>query len=145
VSSSLASTRGHGSVTVSYDPVDDRCPPVVQPGGGVVTGPTVGSTDLRVSVSLSRSSTLTVTAHWTTLFVPGAPVSSSGPQAPITDYVPASGTVTFAAGQTSAEVHIAVTGSSSPSEYVVVSFTDPTNADMGGFWGLGFGLIQAPS
>ena len=145
VSSSLASTHGHGSATVSYDPVDDRCPPVVQPGGGVVTAPTSGSADLGVSVSLSRSSTLTVTAHWTTLFVPGAPDSPSGPQAPTSDYVAASGTVTFAPGQTTAEVHISVTGGSSPSEYLVVSFTDPTNAEMGGFWGLGFGLIQAPS
>ncbi|MGZ4728598.1 MAG: hypothetical protein ACXWB2_12825 [Acidimicrobiales bacterium] len=28
-----------------------------------------------------------------------------------------------------------------PDEYVVVSFHHPTNATMGGFWGLGFGVI----
>ena len=142
VSSSVSSGFGDGSATVSYDPDADRCPPTVVPGGGVVTAPTSGSTDLSVSVTLSRSSSVPVTAHWSTLFVPGALDSAFGPQAPVSDYVPVSGTVTFAPGDTTASIHIAVTGgSSSPAEYVIVSFTAPTNAQMGGFWGLGFGFI----
>jgi hypothetical protein len=28
-----------------------------------------------------------------------------------------------------------------PDEYVVLSFLHPTNATMGGYWGLGFGVI----
>ena len=62
---------------------------------------------------------------------------------PGTDYTPASGTVTFAPGQTSKTVTIQVDGDTlvEPDEYVIVSFHDPTNAVMGGFYGLGFGLI----
>jgi hypothetical protein len=30
-------------------------------------------------------------------------------------------------------------------EYIVVSFTHPVNADMGGFYGLGFVTILAPT
>ena len=36
-----------------------------------------------------------------------------------------------------------MTGNSTGQEqYVVVSFSGPTNAQLGGFWGLGFGLID---
>ena len=51
--------------------------------------------------------------------------------------------MTFAPGQTTAHVHIPVLGRqlTGPDEYLVVSFHDPTNATMGGFWGLGFGII----
>ena len=80
VSSSVSSGFGDGSATVSYDPDADRCPPTVVPGGGVVTAPTSGSTDLSVSVTLSRSSSVPATAHWSTLFVPGAPGSAFGPR-----------------------------------------------------------------
>ena len=114
----------------------------VLPGGGVVTAPTSGTADLAVSVTLSNPSSVPVSVHWTTLFVPGAPDSSYGPQAPISDYTPVSGTVTFNPGDTSAVVHVPVTGGTlTPAEYVVISFTAPTNARMGGFWGLGFGFI----
>ncbi len=86
---------------------------------------------------------LTATAHRGTLG-DAAANGYLGPQAPITDYTASSGTVTFAPGATTTTVHIPVThGSSSPDEYVVVSFNAPTNARMGGFWGLGFGVIVA--
>jgi hypothetical protein len=144
VSASLASSRGDGTVTVSYDPVADACPPVVLPGVGHATAPSSGTAGLAVPLTLSRASTSTVTVAWTTLVVPGAPVSPDGPQAAAGDYVASSGVVTIAAGDTTAEVHIPVTGDSSPgSEYVVVSFHSPTGAVMGGTWGLGFGIITA--
>ena len=74
-----------------------------------------------------------VTVHWTTLHVDGL----SG-EAPVGDYGAASGTVTFAPGQTMASVPITVLGNSTGAdELIVVSFTNPTNAVMGGFWGLG--------
>jgi len=76
-------------------------------GQGSVAEGDVGTTALTVPVTLSNPSTLPVTVQWTTLFVPGAP----GDQAdPATDYKPASGSVTFAPGQTSASVTVQVAG-----------------------------------
>jgi len=115
--------------------------PTVVPGSARVTAPTSGTTELDVPVTLSAPSTQTVTMAWTTLSVAGAPAG----QAPTSDYVAASGTVTFTPGQTTASVRITVTGNSlGVDEYLVVSFTSPANAFMGGFWGLGFGGIDPP-
>jgi hypothetical protein len=99
-----------------------------------------GTTTVAVPVHLSEPSPLTVTVPWSTLFVPGAP---AGQADPATDYVAASGTVTFLPGQTDATVSVVVNGDTltEPDEYIVVSFNHPTNAVMGGFWGLGFGII----
>ena len=83
----------------------------VVPGSGIVAAPTSGTADLAVSVTLTNPSTVAITVQWTTLFVPGNPTDPwLGPQAPTSDYVASSGTVTFAPGQTTAEVHIPVTG-----------------------------------
>ncbi len=145
VGSQLASAPGNGTVTISYDPTADACPTVL-PGAGIVTAPTSGTADLAVSVSLSKPSPLPVTVNWTTRFAPGAPDGGYiGPQAPITDYVPSNGTITFAPGDTTAIVHIPVTHCSSTVgvEYVIVSFLAQTNARNGGFYGLGFGVILA--
>ncbi|MGZ4705307.1 MAG: right-handed parallel beta-helix repeat-containing protein [Acidimicrobiales bacterium] len=114
--------------------------PRVLPGVGTVVEGDAGPTTMLVPVTLSVPSDQTVTADWSTLAVPGA----DGDQADgSTDYVPASGTVTFQPGQTTATVSVVVTGDGlvEPDEYVVVSFRRPTNATMGGFWGLGFGVI----
>jgi hypothetical protein len=143
VTSALSLTAGDGRVTIAYDSVSDLCTAVL-PGSGIVTAPTTGTADLAVSVTLSTPSALTVTVHWATEFIPGAPANPwLGPQAPVSDYTPSSGTVTFAPGITSATVHIPVLGDSSsgPDEFMAVSFTDPTNAKMGGFGGLAFGII----
>jgi chitinase len=114
----------------------------VLPGTGTVTAPSSGTSDLIVPVTLSNPSTLPITVQWTTLVVADAPVTSDGPQAPTSDYTPSSSTVTFAPGDTTAEIHIPVTADTfTPGEYVVVSFNHPSNAKMGGYWGLGFGLI----
>ena len=119
-------------------------PPHVVPGGGTVAAPASGTADLAVAVTLSAPSNRTVTAKWTTLHVPGAAANPVlGPQAPLADYTASSGTVTFAPGQTTGVVHIPVISDSSPGpdEYVLVSFSNATNASVGGFWGLGFGVI----
>ena len=51
----------------------------------------------------------------------------------------ASGTVTFAPGQTSQTVAVSVKGDTlnEANEQFLVSFTSPTNATIGGFYGLG--------
>jgi hypothetical protein len=148
VSSGLAAQSGDGSVTVSYDTNVDSCTTVL-PGNGIVAAPATGTADLAVSVSLAAPSTSTVTVAWNTLFVPGQPTDPwLGPEALVTDYTPSTGTVTFTPGQTSALIHIPVLADSrpeSPDEYLIVSFHDPTHAHLGGFWGLGFGVITPVS
>jgi hypothetical protein len=115
-------------------------PPRVVPGVGSVREGDVGTASLFVPVTLSAAGSTTVTVQWNTVQVTGAP----GHQAdPASDYTPSSGTVTFAAGETAKNVTIPISGDTDPEpdEYIVVSFHDPTNATMGGFWGLGFGVI----
>jgi len=114
--------------------------PTVVPGVGTVVEGDTGTTTVAVPVTLSAPSDQTVTARWTTLAVSGAPGDQGDA---ITDYVPVSGTVTFEPGQTTATAVITVVGDArpEPDEYVVVSFAQPTNARMGGFWGLGFAVI----
>jgi hypothetical protein len=114
--------------------------PVITPGVGSTVEGDAGSTTVDVPVVLSEPTTTTVTAQWTTLFAPGAP---AGQADPTTDYTPVSGTVTFAPGETSQTATVTVSGDTDlePDEYIVVSFHDPTDAKMGGFWGLGFGGI----
>lgn len=119
--------------------------PLVLPGGASVAEGATGVTTLDVPVTLSQPRVVAVTVEWTTLHVPGAPDDTVlGRQSdPTDDYLPASGTVTFAPGQTTATVTLSVNGDLivEDDEYVVVSFHDPTNARMGGFWGLGFAVI----
>ena len=51
--------------------------------------------------------------------------------------------MTFAPGETAKTVTISVNGDTDvePNEWITVSFKHPTNAKMGGFYGLGFGVI----
>ncbi len=108
--------------------------PTVLPGVGWVVEGNSGTTALQVPVTLSNTSAQTITAQWNTLYVSGAPDNQADPA---TDYTPASGTVIFTPGQTTASVTILVNGDTlvEPDEYIVVSFHDPTNANMGGYWG----------
>ena len=113
---------------------------LIVPSGASIAEGNSGTTNLQVPVTLNKPSTQTITAQWTTEFVPNAP---AGQADPATDYTPANGIVTFAPGQTSNTVTISVKGDTlvEPDEYIVVSFSNPTNAKVGGFWGLGFGVI----
>jgi hypothetical protein len=114
--------------------------PIVLPGIGSVVEGNSGTVSLHVPVSLDAPSTKTVTVPWTTKFAPGA---LPGQAEPPSDFTAATGTVTFAPGQTTSSVTISVNGDTTiePNEWLVVSFKNPTNARMGGYWGLGFGEI----
>ena len=59
------------------------------------------------------------------------------------DFVAASGTLTFAAGQTEATVNIATTTDDldEPDEDLVLVLSDPVGAVIGGWLGLGLGTI----
>ncbi len=130
-----------GSVrTVAYPGSATEPLPVVVPGQSSVMAPTSGTVELRVPVALSSASDRTVTVRWRTLLAEDAELE----QAPHADYVAASGRVTFAPGEVDATVAITVIGNSTGrDEAVLVSFTDPTNAVVGGTWGLGVGTITA--
>jgi hypothetical protein len=114
--------------------------PRVVPSSTTQAEDDAGTTVIEVPVALSHPTTQTVTVQWNTVQVADdRPVWAD----PVTDYAPAGGTVTFAAGQMTAVVLIPVNGDTTvePDEYIVVSFHDATNATMGGFWGLGIGVI----
>lgn len=116
--------------------IEDDDQPAVLPGTTSVVEGDSGTTLAQVPLTLSNASDLPVTVPWTTLHVPGGPTGQADPSS---DYHPASGTVTFAPGQTSATVTVEISGDTiaEPDEYLVVSFHDPINAKMGGIWGLG--------
>ena len=113
--------------------VDDDPLPVITPGVGSVTE---GSTTVQmaVPVTLSAPSGRTVTVAWQTLAASASPPG---------DFTSASGTVTFAPGETLKTVPVTVHGDlvPEPDEGFLISFTNPANATVGGFYGLGFGLI----
>ena len=104
--------------------------PSVVPGAVSVVEGNSGAKTVLVPVSLSAVSGQTVTASWSTV--------NSSAVAP-GDYVTGSGTVTFAPGQTSQTVAVSVKGDTvnEANEGFFVSFSNPTNATIGGFYGLG--------
>lgn len=113
--------------------------PVVLPGGGKTAEGDSGARTINIGVRLSAPSAQTVTAQWTTLQLPGGTYADGA-----TDYVPASGVVTFAPGETTKTVPVVVNGDTldEPDETVWVAWHSPTNAVIGGFYGLGYGKIR---
>src|SRR5439155_1607992 len=113
---------------------DDDQPPSIVPGQASIVEGNTGTELLQIPVSLSAPSGQTVTASWKTLndtaVAPG-------------DFTAASGTVTFAPGQTTKTVAVTIQGDTldEQNERLLVSFTNPVNATIGGFYGLGFGTI----
>ena len=84
--------------------IDDD-PPTIQPGWvGTFEGQS-GSHVVDVPVTLSIPSATPVTVHWTTVDTGAAGVATAG-----VDYTAASGTITFAPGETSQTVPITVFG-----------------------------------
>jgi virginiamycin B lyase len=117
---------------------DDRS--TVVPGGATVIEGNSGTSQLQVPVTLSARSTVPVTVQWNTVFLnAGSAIEAD----PASDYTPAGGTVSFAPGETTSSVTITVNGDTlvEPDEWIVVSFHDATNAKIGGFYGLDFGVI----
>lgn len=126
---------------LGFGVIDDDDAPIVVPGGAAVVEGDAGDRELLVPVSLTEPSDQTVTVEWATVFGPG--VLPPAPADPVADFDAAGGTVTFAPGQTEATVSVTVHGDTlvEPDEWVVIAFGNATNARIGGFWGLGFGVI----
>jgi hypothetical protein len=124
--------------------VDDDPPPTVHPGNAGVTEGDAGSVVVQVPVSLSNPSAEPVTVDWSTLDTGGSGVATAG-----VDYEAASGTVTFAPGETSKVVSITVYGDTADElplylgEWILVAFSNPSaNATLDtSFFGLGIGII----
>ncbi len=116
---------------------DDDPVPTVLPGGGAVTEGNAGTQVVNVKVKLSNPSSVPITVDWATADSVDEPAEGL-------DYESASGTVTFAPGETLKIVPITILGDTTdePDEWVPVAFTNPTNATIGGAYGLGFGVIR---
>lgn len=107
--------------------------------GSVVEG-NAGTAYLVVPVTLSDSSTQTVTIQWATGSAPGSP---AGWADPAVDFTPASGTITFAPGETSKSITIEVIGDTvvEPDETVLITLGHAINARLGVPLGLASGVI----
>ena len=126
--------------TAAAAPIGYRLPRVV-PGSVTLTEGDAGSTVASIPVTLSAPWPAEVTADWVAAV--GSGVVPPGLAEPGVDFAPAGGTVTFAPGDTSAVVEVTVFGDlvDEPDEYVVLAFGNATNAQIGGFWGLGFARV----
>jgi hypothetical protein len=114
--------------------------PSVGPGIGRQTAPRSGTATLSVPVTLDEPSRSTVSVRYTTLSAPPKANARAG-----VDYDARSGTVTFAPGQTHATVAITIRAAHGQvsNDVFLVRFHDPTNAVLGGLFGLGIGVITA--
>jgi hypothetical protein len=115
--------------------VDDDALPTIVPAFGT---PSVleGATDAQaaIHVALSAASGRTVKAHYTMPFAGGDGVAEPG-----VDYDVASGDVVFAPGTTSVDIPVTVHGDTIPEEDELVGavLSSPTNATVGGVYGIG--------
>jgi photosystem II stability/assembly factor-like uncharacterized protein len=106
-----------------------------------VTEGAAGTTRVvRVPFDLTHPYTSTVSVKWRTVDLPGDPNIASSAAG---DYVAASGTLVFPKASTRQYADVVVNGDGldEANELIVVSLSEPTNASIGGFWGLGFGMI----
>lgn len=127
------------------EPATSTCPtpverPTVVPGAAAVSEGHQGTSTLSVPVTLTAPSTERVTVRWGTIYVPGLHLPQAEPEV---DIDTTSGTITFEPGETRAMAEIPLHGNTDPesNRLVVLSFGSPTNARLGGFWGLGFGVV----
>src|SRR5205814_1906232 len=118
--------NGGGAVSVLindqfWPPPPPPPPPSVGIGDVTVTEGNTGTTTATFTVTLSAAYDAAVTVHWAT---------ADGTAAAGSDYTAGSGDVTFAAGQTSKTITVAVLGDrvSESTETFVVNLSGATNA-----------------
>ncbi|MDZ7674044.1 MAG: Calx-beta domain-containing protein [Acidimicrobiales bacterium] len=110
--------------------VDDDPTPTLEPGSATIAEGDSGTAVLEVPVTLSAPSANTVTVDWQT-------VDTDQPE-PGIDFESASGTLTFAPGETSATIAITVIGDIEVepgqlfgAEWGFIELSQPTNAAFG--------------
>lgn len=108
--------------------------PRIVPGGAVLAEGDSGTSVLQVPVTLTKPATAEVTASW---YVYGWHADLGN------DVIADSGTIRFAPGQTETTISVSIKGDTAPEddEWFLVPIHDPDGAEMGGFYGLGFGVI----
>ncbi len=118
LNATLADSQATGTIT------DDDAAPTVSIAGTTVTEGDSGTVNATLTVMLSNASSQTVTVAYTT---------QNGTAIAPGDYTTTSGTLTFAAGETSKtiSVPIAVDGATEASETFKVVLSAPTNATLG--------------
>ena len=133
VTGSASNTQGIGRVTgASLTLVDDDGEPSLAINAPSVTEGDSGSASLNFTVTLSPASAGEVTVDYAE--------GTGGTAVSGTDYTaPASGTLTFAAGDTSGTITVSVTGDSTdePDETVVVTLGNASGATIGSGTGTG--------
>jgi large repetitive protein len=120
----IADGSGLGTIT------DDDAAPTISIGDATLAEGNAGSSTATFTISLSSASSRTVSVNWAT----NAGTASAG-----TDYVTASGSRTFAAGETGKTVGITVNGDTldEDDETFTVTLSGPTNATIADGSGLG--------
>ena len=127
VNATIVDNQGLGTIT------NDDTPPTISIGNVTVVEGNSGTTSATFTVSLSGPSAQTVTVNYAT--ADGTAVAGS-------DYVAASGTVTFNPGITTQSVNVLVNGDTTfeANETFTVNLSSPTNATIVG--GTGTGTIS---
>jgi hypothetical protein len=110
----------------------------IVPGVASVTRPSSGTVTMRIPVTLDAPSPVTATVQYTTVSAPPAVNARPG-----VDYTTSSGTLTFAPGQTAATVTVTIRANPAPviNDVFLVAFRHPVAANIGGYYGLGLGII----
>ena len=116
-------TDASGQVTITDDDAPGA-PPVVSTGDATTTEGNAGDHDAVVDVTLSAPAASTATVDWAT---------SNGSAVAPEDFASGSGTVTFAAGETSKQIRVPVHGDQvwEPDESLGVVLSAPTGASLG--------------
>jgi hypothetical protein len=112
--------------------------PNIVPGMAVVAKPRSGTTTMRIPVTLDAPSAVTVSVHFATASFPPSVNARPG-----VDYVSRSGSLVFAPGQTVASIDVRVRANAAvvPDDVFFVVFSRPRMANVGGYYGLGLGVI----
>jgi hypothetical protein len=137
ISSPTHVTTAGSTLSATQTITSSSAAPTVSIAGVASAVPATGTTTFAFKVSLSAASSVTTTLHYTT--VDGTALAG-------VDYVAASGTLTIAAGQTSATINVTVDGQSlSVNKTFYVQISAPTNAVLGASQAAGVLEAYTPS
>jgi len=109
--------------TITNDDVAPTTPPTVSIANTAVAEGNSGTANVAFTVTLSKASDKAITVGYST---------ANGTATAGQDYTAAAGTLTFAAGATSQQVNVAVTGDTAvePTETFTVTLSNPTNVTL---------------
>jgi hypothetical protein len=126
------------SVGRVIDISDDDPAPIAVPDVGFVNEQE--GAIVHVPVKLQGRSDFDILIDWTTQDASNGSFAQALPPA---DYIPSSGTLRIPARSSVGVIDIPIRGDAAPEadELIVVSFRNPRGATLGGFLGLGFGVI----